>query len=163
MAGGVATSQFRFDKRRTEALVRLSNGAIAHGCFFTSGGSARHDGPERVWDLLNEEAGFFPFEVQGTLGTQTVLYNRAHVVTVALSEEEASREPGYAVATRRDVSMLLSTGERITGSVRVYRPEGRDRLSDWSRQPDTFRYVETENVTLIVNAAHIVEISEGSR
>jgi hypothetical protein len=163
MAGGVATSQFRFEKRRTEALVRLSNGAIAQGCFFTGGGSARHDGPERVWDLLNEETGFFPFEVHGTLGTRTVLYNRAHVVTVALSEEEASREPGYAVATRRDVSMLLSTGERISGSVRVYRPEGRDRLSDWSRQSDTFRYVETENVTLIVNAAHIVEISEVSR
>jgi hypothetical protein len=163
MDGGAAISEFRFEKRRTEALVRLSNGAVAHGCFFIAGGSARHDGPERVWDLLNEEPGFFPFEVHGTIGTHTVLYNRAHVVTVALSDDEASREPGYAVATRRDVSMLLSTGERISGSVRIYRPEGRDRLSDWSRQTDVFRYVETENVTLIVNAAHIVEISEMSR
>ena len=44
--------------------------------------------------------------------------------------------------------------------MRVYRPEGRDRLSDWTRQPETFRYVETDDTTVIVNVAHIVEVSE---
>jgi hypothetical protein len=56
--------------------------------------------------------------------------------------------------------MLLSTGDHLQGAVRVYRPEGRDRLSDWARQTEVFRYVETEEKTLIVNSAHIVEISE---
>jgi hypothetical protein len=160
MNPGTATSEFRIEKRRTQALIRLSNGDLAQGCFFVAGGSARHDGPERVWDLLNSETGFFPFELQDTTGPRTVLYNRSHVVTVALSDNEASREPGYAVATRRLVRVRLSTGERVTGAVRVYRPEGRDRLSDWSRQPETFRYVETDNLTLIVNTAHIVEVTE---
>ncbi len=160
MDPAAATSEYRVEKRRTQALVRLSSGALSQGCFFIAGGSARHDGPERVWDLLNSETGFFPFEVQDESGPRTVLYNRLHVVTVALSDDEASREPGYAVATRRRVRMLLSTNERVTGTVRVYRPEGRDRLSDWSRQPETFRYVETDDLTLIVNAIHIVEVSE---
>jgi hypothetical protein len=155
-----AISEFRFEKRRTQAQIRLSSGEIAEGCFFIAGGSARHDGPERVWELLNSETGFFPFEVQDADGPHTVLYNRLHVVTVSLADNEASREPGYAVATRRVVTMRLSTGERITGSVRVYRPEGRDRLSDWARQPELFRYVETDAQTLIVNATHIVEVAE---
>ena len=147
-----AVSQFRIEKRRTEGRLRLSSGALIQGCFFIAGGSARHDGPERVWDLLNSEPGLFPFEITDTGGTRTVLFNRDHVVTVALSDNEASRDPGYAVATRRAVSLLLSTGERIEGAVRVYRPEGRDRLSDWARQPDVFRYVETSDATLIVNS-----------
>ena len=63
-------------------------------------------------------------------------------------------------ARRRVVSILLSNGQRVDGAVRVYRPEGRDRLSDWTRQPETFRYVETGDATFIVNAAHIVEVSE---
>ena len=44
--------------------------------------------------------------------------------------------------------------------VRVYRPEGRDRLSDWARQPETFRYVDAGDTTLVVNAAHIVAVTE---
>ena len=155
-----AVSQFRIEKRRTEGRLRLSSGALIQGCFFIAGGSARHDGPERVGDLLNSEPGFFPFEIADTDGTRTVLFNRDHVVTVALADDEASRDPGYAVATRRAVSLLLSTGQRIDGAVRVYRPEGRDRLSDWARQPEVFRYVETADATLIVNSGHIVEVTE---
>ena len=96
-------------------------------------------------------------------GPRTVLFNRDHVVTVVLSDNEASRDPGYTVATRRTVSMRLSTGEQITGAVCVYRPEGRDRLSDWARQSEVFRYVETDDKTIIVNSAHIVEIIGGER
>ena len=82
------------------------------------------------------------------------------MVFVTIAEEEATLDPGYGVATRRVVSVLLSNGERIIGAVRVYRPEGRDRLSDWTRQPETFRYIETGDATIVVNFAHIVEVSE---
>lgn len=163
MVREVAVSQFRIEKRRTDGLVKLSSGASIKGCFFIAGNSARHDGPERVWDLLNSDEGFFPFEVHDSAGARTVLFNRDHVVTVVLSDNEASRDSGYAVATRRAVSMRLSTGEQITGAVCVYRPEGRDRLSDWARESDLFRYVESgDDQTIIVNSAHIVEISEGT-
>jgi hypothetical protein len=113
-----------------------------------------------VWDLLNSETGLFPFEITDAEGTRTILVNREHVVTVALADNEATGDPGYAVATRRAVSLLLSTGERLEGFVRVYRPEGHDRLSDWARQSELFRYLETIDAMLIVNSTHIVEISE---
>ncbi len=146
------TSEFRFEKRRVEAIVSLSGGERVHGSFFVAG--------ERVGDLLNQEIGFFPFEIHIGSSTQTVLYNRAHVVTVLVSESEAARDPGYAIAKRRDIWMTLSDGRRIRGVVRVYRPEGRDRLSDWARQPETFRYVDTDEGAILVNAAHIVAVTE---
>jgi hypothetical protein len=46
--------------------------------------------------------------------------------------------------------------------VRVYRPEGRNRLSDWTRQPESFRYLETADSTIIINAAQIVDVTEVS-
>jgi hypothetical protein len=145
-------SEFRFEKRRVEATVSLVGGEIARGFFFVAG--------ERVGDLLNQEGGFFPFEILLAEGSQTVLYNRAHVISVELSEPEAARDPGYTVAKRRDVWVMLTDGRRIRGVVRVYRPEGRDRLSDWARQRETFRYVDAGESTLILNAAHIVAVTE---
>jgi len=152
--------EFRVEKRRVDATVTLSSGLSTRGCFFTAGAAATHDGPERVGDLLNSEGGFFPFEIHEAEGTRTVLYNRAHVIIVGLNDNEEDRVPGYTVAPRRFVSILLSNGQRVVGFVRVYRPQGRDRLSDWTRQPDAFRYLETGDLTLLVNATHIVDISE---
>jgi hypothetical protein len=155
-------SEFRFEKRRADAVLTLVDGESIKGCFFIADGTPRHEGAERIGDLLNSEAGFFPFEVHEEGGATTVLYNRSRVITVRVFDEEAQRDPGYAVATRRFASILLSNGQRLDGSVRVYRPEGRDRLSDWTRQPETFRYVETDAATFIVNAAHIVAVTEVS-
>jgi hypothetical protein len=73
---------------------------------------------------------------------------------------EAECDPGYEVATHRYVGMLLSTGMRVKGKVAVYAAPGRDRLSDYARSPEAFRYVVTQKNTLIVNAAHIVELTE---
>lgn len=147
-----AGSAFRFEKRRIDAEIALVGGEKTQGVFFVAG--------ERVGDLLNQETGFFPFEIHTADGTQTVLYNRTHVITVTLHESEAARDPGYAVAKRRDVWIQLSDGRRLRGVVRVYRPEGRDRLSDWARQAETFRYVDTDEGSLLVNAAHIVAVTE---
>jgi hypothetical protein len=162
MDSRTARSEFRFEKRRADAIVAFVGGESVAGCFFIADGTSRHEGPERVSDLLNSESGFFPFEIRGLDGPEMVLYNRSRVITVQLSDNEEQREPGYAVATRRGVSILLSDGRRIDGVVRIYRPEGRDRLSDWTRQPELFRYVEGDAATLIVNADHIVSVSEVS-
>ena len=155
-----AASEFRVEKQRIDALLTLANGDSAPGHFFVARNSAHTAGPERVGELLNAEAGFFPFETLDGHGTRTVLYNRRHVIVVALGDNEARRDPGYDVATERFVSLLLSNGERVIGSIRVYLPEGRDRLSDWARLADVFRYIEIGDTTLLVNIAHVIEVSE---
>ena len=158
-----ATSELRVEKRRAQAELTLSTGAVVRGCFFLAGSAAAHAGPERVGDLLNAEAGFFPFELtaQGPQGSWSALYNRTQLVLVRLVEQtEAQLEPGYDVATERHVSILLSNGAIVSGAVRVYLPAGRDRLSDYARTSVTFRYVEAADATYIVNGAHIVELRE---
>jgi hypothetical protein len=155
-------SEFRVEKRRAGAALTLSTGASIRGCFFLAGSSATHAGPERVADLLNAETGFFPFELNADSSPYTVLYNRSQLVVVTLLEDtvEAQLDPGYSVATEREVRILLSNGRTVEGLVRVYRPTGRDRLSDYARAPEMFRYVETPEATVIVNSAHIVELRE---
>jgi hypothetical protein len=56
--------------------------------------------------------------------------------------------------------MLMSNGVRLRGAVRIFCPEGRDRLSDFARADETFRYLETEDATYIINAEHLVELEE---
>jgi hypothetical protein len=153
-------SEFRIEKERIDALITLVSGDSAPGHFFVARASAHTAGFERVGELLNAETGFFPFETLDGLGTRTVLYNRRHVIMVALAENEARRDPGYDVATERFVSVLLSNGDRVAGSVRVYGPQGRGRVSDWARHADTFRYLERGETTLLVNIAHVIEVSE---
>ncbi len=152
-------SKFRIEKTRAKAELMLATGAMVRGCFFLWPASQSHRGPDRVGDLLNEQTGFFPFELEDG---HTAFYNRAHVVQVRLPDDtlETQMEPGYEVATRHVASMLLSTGHRITGTVSVYLPEGHDRLSDYARSEQIFRYVETKEHTLIVNSVHLVELRE---
>jgi hypothetical protein len=160
MAPDYATSEFRIEKERIDAVITLSNGDSTEGHFFVARGSAHSAGPERVGELLNAEPGFFPFELRNPRANRTVLYNRRQVIMVALAENEASQVPGYDVAIERFVSVLLSNGDRVAGAVRVYRPEGRDRLSDWARSTDIFRYIETGGTAVLVNIAHVIEVSE---
>ena len=151
-------SEFRVEKRRETAELTLITGATIQGVFFLAGSSQLHAGPERIGDVMNQEAGFFPFETGG----ETMLVNRAHVLKVALPTKliEAQLDAGYDVATRRNVKVLLTTGETITGHVVVYRPPGRDRLSDYAHLDERFRYVELPDRTLLINSAHIVALTE---
>jgi len=152
-------SQFRFEKDRVGAELTLVTGKTVAGSFFVAGSLVAHGRPERVGDLLNAEDGFFPFQhADGT----TSMYNRAHVVMVALSDgvAEAEQEPGYDIAKLRGVVMTLSTGTLVAGTVAIYKPSGRDRLSDYARGEERFRYVVTPGRTLLVNSTHIVELGE---
>lgn len=154
-----STSEYRVEKTRAEAELTLITGAKVRGWFFLWGARQLHGGPERVSDLLNEPTRFFPFELEHG---SAALFNRSHVVRVQLRHgvAEAKLEPGYEVATRRVVSMLFSTGDRLIGTVAIYCPAGRDRLSDYARNDQVFRYLETDEHTWIINSAHLVELKE---
>jgi hypothetical protein len=153
----VQPSEFRVEKRRADAVVTLTTGLSVAGRFFLAEASPTFSGAERIGDLLNSESGFFPFEDESG---RTVLYNPDHVVLVEVCDPEARRDPGYAVAAARTVTVLFSNGKKLEGSIRVYRPEGRDRLSDWARHGPRFRYLETEQATFIMNVDHIINVCE---
>ena len=95
--------------------------------------------------------------------TRTVLYNRRQVIMVALADNEARRDPGYDVA-HRTVRLRAALERRAASPDRSASivPEGRDRLSDWARHADTFRYIETGETTLLVNIAHVDRSQRGT-
>ena len=150
-------SAFLVEKLQTDAVVMLTSGTRALGRFFLAKSSPTSPGRERVEELLNGETGFFPFQDERG---GTILYNRNHVICVEIFDDEAQRDPGYGIAKTCRVSLLLSSGQRLEGFVRIYRPAGRDRLSDWARHGPKFRYLETNQSTFIVNVDHIVEARE---
>ena len=157
-------SEFRVEKSRATATLTLLNGTAVHGCFFISGNGRTHPGPESVRDLLNSESGFFPFDTGPSEDSATVLYNRDHLVFVEIQDKnEPARDPGYDVAIEKMVTILMSNGMRLRGAVRVFRPHGSDRLSDFARAQETFRYLEAENATYIINVHHVVELAEEPR
>ena len=101
-----------------------------------------------------------PFERHQEGVAEVMLYNRDHVVLVELSEPQGRLVPGYEVAAKHTVLVVLSNNRRIAGVVSVHRPKGHDRLSDWARDSIPFRYVETDSVNLLVNVRHITGIVE---
>src|SRR4051812_16505611 len=118
-------SEFRIEKGRRRAIVTLSTGDVLEGCFFVARSSTHGPVPERVADVLNAEGGFFPFELGEGATSRTILLNRDRIVTIALAENEARYDPGYDIATQRDVILRFANGRQLHGLVRVYRPEGR--------------------------------------
>jgi hypothetical protein len=154
-------SEFRVEKRREAADVTLVTGATLAGDFFLAHSSPGHTGPERVGELLNSETGFFPFESDG----RTAMINRAHVVKVSLSSQviEPQLDAGYEVAPRQHVKVLLTTRDEIVGDVVVFQRAGHQRLSDYAHGPESFRYLELDDRTLLINSAHIVAMTEVTR
>jgi hypothetical protein len=151
-------SEYRIQKRREAAELTLVTGATLAGVFFLADASHLHTGPERVSDLMNLENGFFPFETD----RGTMLVNRTHVLKVALPPQmiEAQLDAGYDVATRRTVHVLLTTGDTVVGNIVIFRPPSHNRLSDYARLEEPFRYLELEDQTLLINSAHIVALTE---
>jgi hypothetical protein len=157
-------SQFHTETARVPGTLTLSDGSAVIGAFFVAAASPTYPGPMRVKDLLNLERAFFPFDVDEPSGPRTHLLNRGHVVTVTLASDAEPRvDAGYDVARSRRVSLRLSTGHEVVGMIRIYQRPGHERTSDYARDritEETFRYLERESDTLIVNMAHVLQISE---
>jgi hypothetical protein len=155
-------SDLRIEKRRVEAEITLSTGTRVRGSFFLAHASPMHPSGEMIGEMLNASRGFFPFELSGQADEppRVVLFNRQHVVLVHLAESdmEPYYDVSYEAARQKSAVMRMSSGERLAGVVHVFRPAGRDRLSDYARGPETFRYLETPGRTIIVNFDHVVEI-----
>ena len=155
-------SEFRVEKGKARAVLTLADGSTVRGCFFVASSSATVEGPERVKDLLSDDAGFFPFEVtDADRRARPAVQPRARGHGGADRRRRAAPRSGLRGGdTPLGVAAAVERRAHLQGTVLVHRPHGRDRLSDFARSKEPFRYVDIPGATLIVNAAHIVELSE---
>lgn len=155
-------SDLRIEKRRVTVTVTTAAGPRHTGSLFLSAQAATHAGPERLVDLLNGGQAFVPFERVSPTGDREMrLLNRAHLVLVQAegAGDDVAGDPGYQVARKKSAVLTLTTGERIAGVLRVERPAGRDRLSDFLSGETGFCYFESPSGLLAVNLAHVTEIT----
>ena len=155
--------EFRIEKQQARAQLTLSTGRTVRGRFFLSGTAATHAGAERIDDVMNTTARFFPFELEGVseASPRIALYSPAHIVFVQLQDPtfDLRADASYNVAPRESASFLLSHGEHISGAVHIVSPKPAARLSDFTKLTEPFHYVETKDRTLLLNFAHVIEIS----
>jgi hypothetical protein len=153
-------SHFRIEKDREPAELAWASGRRARGNFFVAGAAARHSGRELVIDLLNSQPGFVPFEIDDETGTAVRLYNPQHILFVKLARHDIDpeSEPAYEAASHKAALVVFADGTRVEGTVYVFRPAGRDRLSDYTRSGEQYRYLRTSDALLIVNFAQVAEI-----
>lgn len=159
--GKPVMTDLRIDKQRIAATLTLSAGDQLIGSLFLADRAATHAGPERLVDVLNDSAGFLPFEAVSDLGARhTLLINRAHIVAVQSDRTagELAEDAAYQVAPQKSVSLQLASGAHLRGVLRVEQPAGRARLSDAVRDQTGFVYLEDRSGVLAVNLAHVVRI-----
>jgi hypothetical protein len=144
--------ELRVPKRRVAVEVVLPSGVARRVSVFLAEAAPDHEGAERVSDLLNGGADFFPaYDEQ--CGAMTFL-NRESVALARVARElEQDASDDIAVPTEHEVEITLVDGTRLQGVVSYLLPPERSRLGDFLNQSAPFfRLVERDFVTLVRRA-----------
>ncbi len=137
--------------------VDLGGGRHLRGEVFLHDVAAAHDGDENILDLMNDEAAFFPLRVT-TPAPSTVLVAKSHVQAMVVPSLARSAR----VALEREttvhfqVTVELDDGEKISGTVYVESPPGRQRPLDFFNAASSgFFAVSNADHDVLVNRARV--------
>ena len=146
---------FRVPKRRVEIETLSVDGVSRKIGVYLSEYSAIHSGSERVSDLLNEVAEFFP-AIDGQTG-QTIFLTRSGLIsaTVASVEELDASERDVPLTEQR-VEVTLTNGTTFQGTMAYLRHPERSRVIDVLNEPSRFFSVRVGDRTTLINKRHVV-------
>lgn len=154
-------SEFRVPTVRLDAKVYCADGVRIAGCLFLPAAAARHSGPTRPEERLNDDQEFFPFLLEGG---RPVVLNKAKVVVMsfdlaqAAALREAWEKPGSGVPGPR--LRLECCGECIQGEIVMDTPQYQQRLLDRLNHADRFLCVVDGDRLHLVSREHIVRACE---
>jgi hypothetical protein len=136
--------------------VDLGDGRRITGEVFLHNATAAHGGDENILDLMNDESPFFPLRInKPKAGTVLVAKAQVHAMLVT---SLAADSPRVAIeretASRFDVTIELDDGVKISGTVFVDTPPGRDRPLDFfnSAKAGFFALTQGDNDVLVNRA-----------
>lgn len=154
--------ELRVPKRRVGIEVVLPGGAARRVVVFLAEAAAEHAGPERVADLLNGAAEFFPVLDEEAGGV--AFLHRASVAIVRFPRElDADDGEALTLPTEHEVELGLADGTVVRGLVSYVRPPDRARLVDVLNEPAPFLRLLEDGGAALVNKRHVARVALRSR
>jgi hypothetical protein len=159
-SGGVMNDneQFRMIKRPVPVRVRLASGRQIGAIIQCAEQSEHRRTRERVKDLLNGEDALVPLWNETT--QSNTLVNKRFIELVELEEPDAMDPQTLALCERRHVSILLSSGTGLRGSLLISTRPGQHRTLDFLNRGERFFYLETEIGMQVVHLEHVITATD---
>ena len=151
------------------AEVRFADGSCQRGLLYLPPAAARHAGPMRPEERLNDSDDFLPFLPEGC--TEPVMLNKHQVMVLSLdaAEDEKLREPWEAVggvtplpAAPEQRVVLECTGLRLEGVLVMDVPQHQQRLLDLLNRQERFVRLRSDGKLHLVSRERIVRASDVS-
>jgi hypothetical protein len=151
----MAVSSLAVEKTKKQVTLFLSDQSRETGYVFLSPYSQTGVGRQTVLEVLTGRDPFLPFE---TRAGQLVFVNQDQIVWAAhfLDEDEIKRLPAQA----RSVTVTLTDGKRLRGTLLVEAPEERSRLSDLVNHLDAFLTLRDAKREVLINLDFAVSVEE---
>lgn len=140
------------------AVLLLAGGASVSGRIFVPATAARHDGPMRPDEWVNEPPAFFPFLADD--GERPILVNKVAVIALtvpAWSDEPAQEE---AVPLQYLTVVVDCVAASFHGRVTLDVPAHQARMLDVLNLPAAFLAVRDGERHHLVNKRHVVRVVE---
>jgi hypothetical protein len=150
-------SELRIPTRMVSVVVTTADGRSLAGQVFVPADSARHPGPMRPDEWINEPYSFFPFLAEGSAGVP-ILLNKSQVAILSLtsaSDEDRSEEVGL----RRKV-VVECGARRIEGMLRIEMPTHHSRVLDQLNRPEPFLVLREGDRDHLIFKRHVTRVIE---
>jgi hypothetical protein len=150
--------RFRVLKRPVPVRVRLATGRQLSAIVQCGEHAGTHHGRERVKDVLNAAEEIVPFWSESS--QNCTLVNKRFVELVELLEPDLADAKEPDLTSRREVSLVLSSGTGLRGVLLVSTPPGQNRTLDFLNRGERFFYLDTEGGMYVVNLDHVVTVND---
>jgi hypothetical protein len=140
----------------TQTVVfHLIDGSKVEGEVYLRLHEARHMGPQKVGDLLNDASSFIP--VKTTRGD--MLLNASQIVSVSV-DLLPEKTDLMTLGTKYTVRVKTILQQELQGDIFVNLPEEFSRIKDYFNQPNRFYPLFQSAAVVYVNRQFILSVQE---
>ncbi|MBW2688672.1 MAG: hypothetical protein JRC99_01925, partial [Deltaproteobacteria bacterium] len=136
-------------------VVFQADGSVMKGVVFLSASAYSHMGQQTLLDLMKEPGDFFPFRTESGAFCVTNKKTITHI-RFDPSEETSAYE---SLGDREDVDIKFAGGEKLSGTITIEMPEGRNRLFDFVNAINGFFLLQNQEAYYLVNMSQIRDVS----
>jgi hypothetical protein len=152
--------EFQVRTHGANVEVFLRNSTVLRGRMFLHELAEKHPGAEKVEDVLNSSAQFFPLAVREA-GEKTVLVNKAQTLYVKVPAEQVV-QPGTqgALSWAVQVTVEMVQGAPLQGLVYFAQPPGRDRTLDSLNESQPYLCLVQDTAFYYLKLASVLLVRE---